>query len=473
MDFLKRHTEELQKKRVDEADTSHGLFSSTVSGNGLESPTQLPSQGKYLDDPLQPTDDLDPAPSISSDPLEHESVQEPSHIPDTTIKEDLLLQINRVPFEKWLRAKDDGTRGKSVLDVAMQSKEGSETKPSVPISDSQQPSDTGSSDAQRNLEVPVRLAINSNHIHTQLHKITSCYIGDANNVMHPPWKLIVTYHEGIKKRLQELEKRATEHYETFAKGDEQPEPGQEMTENEFIQVEEKDEAHVQEGDGSSSAACEVCDRSDHNERLECLSDTVSHFKCFADFIDNDLKHVFELRQGLKDGTIREIAFEDLWHLFSPGDVLIRSGPSRERQAYKVFYTSGGRPTVRRPLTFEKHPSTSPFMINCYYIDFDRKWLGPVHQTITIPRYVGKRPITGLTMSYSDTSVTHQTSSIFPIWFLEESEIAISDLVKRGRRHRELTPFSHKRYCGPSSVEDPEHVSPASIETLVHEVLVTL
>jgi hypothetical protein len=185
-------------------------------------------------------------------------------------------------------------------------------------------------------------------------------------------------------------------------------------------------------------------------------------KCFVEFIDNDLKDVFELRQGLKDVTIREIAFGDLWHLFSPGDLLVTSGPLRERQLFKVFYTSGGRPTVRKDANFEKYSITTPFTIDCYYIDFDKKWLGPVHQTITIPRYEGKRPITALTMSYSDNNITPRTASTFPIRFLKEPETAIANLVKRGERHRELTPFSHKRYCGPSSVEDPEYVSNASI-----------
>ena len=118
--------------------------------------------------------------------------------------------------------------------------------------------------------------------------------------------------------------------------------------------------------------------------------------------------------------------------------------------------------MRENFNFEKYTTTTPFTIECYYIDFDKKWLGPVHQTITIPRYEGRRPIKELTMSYSVDDVIPRTASTFPIRFLEQPEIAIAALVKRGKRHRELTPFSHKRYCGPSSVEDPEYVSDTSI-----------
>jgi hypothetical protein len=464
MDFLRKHTVELHKNSVDQLHTSDGPLSTTQLGNSSTSPAQLPpSQGPYLDAPLQPT--FEPVTAISSEHLE----MEPPLLPVVNMrtsasaimsKKDLLLQTNRVRFDKWLEGTDENKRGESVLDVAMQPTNIPETQLSINAS---RPSDAGSSDTRMKLELPVRLAINSLHVQTQLEKITGCDIDDSNKVMHPPWKLIVTYHKDIRKRLHDLEKiAAEERRENLAKGDERLEQAPIETEIESMEAEWRVEAHTQEGGGWTSQLCEVCENFGHNVKFECLRDTISHLKCFVDFMDNYLKHVFELRRGLEDATIREIAFEDLWHLFSPGDLLITSGPLRERQALKVFYTSGGRPTVLENFNFEKYTATTPFTIDCYYIDFDKKWLGPVHQTITIPHYEGKRPIKELTMSYSVDDVIPRTASTFPIRFLEQPEIAIAALVKRGKRHRELTPFSHKRYCGPSSVEDPEYVSDASI-----------
>jgi hypothetical protein len=463
MDFLRKHTEELRKKRADQPYTSHSPLSPTILSNGPQSPApHPPPQVPYFGTPSQSTID-----SVRPRPAEHVEIKAPQGgLPPTVIikaKKELLVQTNRVRFDKWLEGSDENQRGESVLDVAMQPVDIPEAQLSEIASNSVRPSDIGSSDSRPKMEVPVRLAINSWQLQTQLEKIADCGIDSGNKVMHPPWKLIVTYHEEIKKRLHDLEKIAQEHYgEPLAKGNELPEQAPVEMKIESLEGERESKARTEEGSNWSLEECEVCERHGHKEKFECLRDTVSHLKCFVDFMDNDLKHVFELRRGLQEATIREIAFEDLWHLFSPGDLLVTSGPLRERQALKVFYTSGGRPTVRETFNFEKYTITTPFKIDCYWIDFDKKWLGPIHQTITIPRYEGKRPITQLTMSYSDDNVIPRTASTFPIRFLEQPEIAIAALVKRGKRHRELTPFSHKRYCGPSSVEDPEYVSDASI-----------
>jgi hypothetical protein len=391
---------------------------------------------------------------------------------------DLLLQINKVPLEKWLgQPANENTRGKSVLDVAMKAKaEESQPGPASKIHGD----DSDASNAQGgNVEVPIRLAINSETLRTQLNKITDFEIYNGCKVMHPPWKVLVTYEEDIKKRLHELEQKRLRDLETKAEEANDAHPIKEKESSDQAQpVAESSEGQVkqgkdldQESDTSDEEECEVCDEVGHETKLECLKDTIHHMKILVDFIDKDLRHVFELRRGLNDCTIKDIAFEDLWHLFSPGDLLITSGPPRERQAYKVFYTCGGRPTVqknknfddggpptvRKSANFEKTPFTTHFTIHCYYIDFDKKWLGPAHQIITIPRYEGKRPITGLTMAYSDPCSRHPASA-FPIRFLEQPETAIAHLIKRGRRHREITPFSHKRYCGPSCVLDPEYAS---------------
>lgn len=489
MEFLKRHTEELKKKSVNETPDSHGPSLTSHSGDSPGSlPQASPSQGPLSNDQAQAP--VSSSTTVPSAPLTRGPPPGPMMppiviLPPRVKDADLLLKTNKLPFEKWLDGPtNDNKRGKSVLDVAMKATEVLQQNP-VLRSHSEVPSDSDASNVNGgNLEVPVRLAINSECLRTQLNKITNFEIYGDSKVMHPPWKVIVTYEDDIKKRLHELEQKRLQDFETKAaethganhiKMEENSDQAQPATESD-VQVKPEKKYLDQESDGSSSQECEVCDELAHETKLECLKDTISHLKCFVEFIDNDLKHVFELRRGLNDCTIRDIAFEDLWHLFSPGDLLITSGPPRERQAYKVFYTSGGRPivrknknglddggppVVRKSANFEKSPFTTHFTIHCYYIDFDKKWLGPTHQIITIPRYEGKRPITGLTMSYSDPCSRHPASA-FPIRFLEQPETAIADLIRRGKRHREITPFSHKKYVGPSSVVDPEYVSDNSI-----------
>jgi hypothetical protein len=222
MDFLKKNTEELHKKRVDQPHISHNPLSTTLLGNSSKLPAQLPPpQGPYLDAPLQPT--IGSVTAISSEHLEITSPQGGLKTSALTIKskKELLLQMNRVQFNKWLEGTDENKRGESVLDVAMQLVDIPETQPFINAS---RPSDAGPSDTRRKLELPVRLAINSWHVQAQLEKITDCDIDHNNTVMYPPWKLIATYHEDIKKRLHDLEKIVEEEYsENIAKGNEHPE----------------------------------------------------------------------------------------------------------------------------------------------------------------------------------------------------------------------------------------------------------
>lgn len=92
------------------------------------------------------------------------------------------------------------------------------------------------------------------------------------------------------------------------------------------------------------------------------------------------------------------------------------------------------------------------------------------ESITIEKFEGRRPITSLSMSIEGNNAP-ETSSVFPIRYLEEdSKVAIADLIKRGKRRRKLTPYSHKRYCGPSSVESPEHLNSEIIIDLMDEGL---
>ena len=488
MEFLKRHTEELRKIAADPAPPQFEAPSATPFVDGSSGSFAPPDpQGSIANAEVQPsayfktTDHTAhplgrppsrPPPGVRPRPFPNAP---PSTVSDRSSKvkdADLLVQVNKVPFSKWLEGQaEDNKRGKSVLDVAMQAREAVPPKPS-----GNQPNTDNSVNFDTVLtpEVPVRLAINSELLQNQLNKITKFDLNEDNKVMYPPWKVIVTYEKEFRTILRELQEKASERDEgSIKKEEEKPNLAPIASEEVETDLERKTDELAEDEVNTILKPCEVCDKH-HETKLGCLKDIIGHLKCFVDFIDSDLKHVFAFRQGVQDCTIKEIAFEDLWHLFTPGDLLITSGETHARQAYKVFYTSGGRPTVQKnadffddgprsgsrrqkSARFEKIPITTPFTIHCYYIDFDRKWLGPAHQTITIPRYEGKRPIMGLTMAYSDPTSRHPASA-FPIRYLEEREAAVAKLVKRGKRHRQVTPFSHKKYIGPSSVVDPEFVS---------------
>lgn len=49
---------------------------------------------------------------------------------------------------------------------------------------------------------------------------------------------------------------------------------------------------------------------------------VEDLKLLVHFLANDLKSTFDLRQKVKDGTALEIDYDDVWHLFARGDIVI-------------------------------------------------------------------------------------------------------------------------------------------------------
>jgi len=342
-------------------------------------------------------------------------------------EEELHLTINRIPFEQWSELKGSDKRGKHVLDVAMRSRN--------PISSTLEADESS---------VPVRLAINSIHVLHELSKIANMgfRIGrgrrtEHRNVVIPPWKPFVMYHDAIRESLQALKLLQSQRGTTEKAGERSASTGESKEELKGTKTTENFEDAPQ--------PCEVCEVADHTptSHLECLGIRISHLQCLVGFLDNDLKHVFDMRRELAAGNIHEIAFEHLWHLFHPGDLIVSPNQS---QAYRVFQTGGGRPVLSRNEKFEKCVAATNFKINCFHIDFNQTTLGPVYEMVSIAEYSGKRKITALCGDFYRNTDFGRVP-VFPARFLRNRETFIANLINRGRRLHKLEAFSFKRYYG--------------------------
>jgi hypothetical protein len=290
--------------------------------------------------------------------------------------------------------------------------------------------------------IPVRLAINSTHVLHELSKIGNMGFRTGRNVVIPPWKPFVTYYDAIIERLQTLKRLQCQRGATGKAADEtaSTDPLEEASSNQ-----KQKETNPNESEDGGLQPCEVCELAypPHETPLECLEIRISHLQCLVDFLDNDLKHVFELRRDLAAGKVHEIAFEDLWHLFNPGDLIVSP---RQGQAFRVFHTSGGRPLLTSCENFEKRVVVTNFRIDCFYIDFTQTTLGPLYEMVTIGEYSGKRDITALYGEFFHNRDFGHTS-VFPARFLGNYESFIANLIKRGRRRLKFEPYSFKRYHG--------------------------
>ena len=184
------------------------------------------------------------------------------------------------------------------------------------------------------------------------------------------------------------------------------------------------------------------------ESEEALRDLQLLIEVFA----FDLKGLFDLRHRIQNGTAKMIAFADLWHLFSHGDVVCTPQCT---QAYRILHFIGGREYLSGRRGFaavrddadgdddEDHAQYAvqgremeiPFTIQCLYYDFDGKRYGPKESTFRIRSYEGEIPITSL--------------KVFPIKFCVDAAKLKNGFVQQGRRFVESSSVAHMQYTGQS------------------------
>jgi hypothetical protein len=205
------------------------------------------------------------------------------------------------------------------------------------------------------------------------------------------------------------------------------------------------------------------------EKCRRLGIIRDHLECLVNFIENEFADFLEVAEGVDARTLRAIAFEDLWYLFKPGEV-ITSHVKGYKQAYVLYSVSGGRlrmsdaesrsalETVydafrgrrysgpemsdngyherdtilrrpresyipRRSLTSDGISDYSPLTLDCFFLDFNGVFIAPLQKTLQIPHYSGVKEISDL--------------NIRPIAFDHQMAIGLGQLRERGARYISL------------------------------------
>ncbi len=175
-------------------------------------------------------------------------------------------------------------------------------------------------------------------------------------------------------------------------------------------------------------------------------------------MDSDLRPKFELCSKIRNQTLREITYDDLGYLFKPGDVVLASQDQR-LQALAVLATTGGRKLLLegrlRRSNGDEEPESffhtsgghSPFVVDCFYYDFDGTNFGAILRSITIPKYEGKTPVNSLAV-YPESLSGDANRDLKTI------------LAERGRKFVQLCSMSavaHRTYTGRTLDDPPEEV----------------
>jgi hypothetical protein len=171
----------------------------------------------------------------------------------------------------------------------------------------------------------------------------------------------------------------------------------------------------------------------------------------------DMQSIFELRRQIEDRNLSGggIAYQDLSHLYKPGDIVVPNWmfDSKPKRAYCVLHVTGGRPLIEKrstttttttaldpPTTHNGLTSTfgfstgvSPFVLDCFYLDYNGAKFGPREERLIMQEYSGMKPVLSL--------------EVVPINFLQDLKVTQSSLLARGKRYADLCPISHKIYKG--------------------------
>lgn len=183
--------------------------------------------------------------------------------------------------------------------------------------------------------------------------------------------------------------------------------------------------------------------------LGIMQEALDELRCLLRFIESLKPLIEKIRtcpcpETLTRANSAVVQYKDLWYIFQPGQYLFsRLGIQK---VWRVIQVTGGR----RLLSVEGSPSTidalrvkpsSPFEMDCYYLDFDGIRFGPVHRRFQIRPFEGSRQITSL--------------DVYPIEYQSDHGDIVDHLTKRGAEFVGLTQVSHKYFKGRTIVWAPD------------------
>ena len=310
------------------------------------------------------------------------------------------------------------------------------------------------------IDIAYRLVINSRILLNLLGDCTGMDFPEDRNVWVRPFKYLVAFETEIRQALQDAES-AFDQMEACLRLPTQADAFQNSNVTQFNSPpKHRKEANI--------LATTIRPHGVAVNRARATAER-EQLRCLVNFMDTDMRDIFDVKRQITNNTLEEIAFEHLWLLYSPGD-LVYSFKNLENtstyQAYRVLHVTGGRlildttnasnfkPAYDRTWDDESKneekavdairssPSNkTPFILDCFSIDSDGNRLGPKPRRIIIPTYSGKRKVQALELCPSLLHPQHETVR--------------QTMIERGQRFTQIAHGTHKRYSGSTLREDRE------------------
>ncbi|KAK8058634.1 hypothetical protein PG994_009082 [Apiospora phragmitis] len=182
----------------------------------------------------------------------------------------------------------------------------------------------------------------------------------------------------------------------------------------------------------------------HHQRRFVLSEEeqlrrrVTHLEMLVGFGEKALKRHLNLRAQVQDATLQQIVFNDLWHLYNPGDLLLADERGYP-QLYMVYNLC--QPPLAAAVADRGVDGTTPprvpaptaarNLMHCYALNVDSTGVGALCSRKQIKKYLGLKNVSDL--------------PIYPLKFHKDARFILDKLQDRGRKFISCT--GHRRYDG--------------------------
>ncbi|RSL50748.1 hypothetical protein CEP53_008685 [Fusarium sp. AF-6] len=326
-------------------------------------------------------------------------------------------------------------------------------------------------------EQPHRVVIGSKVLTAELEDVTGVTIvAPSPTIFASPYKMLIRYYPNIAERVSSLESQMAQleredGSSTTSGLSGLPEMGSSIVpdvvpssrgrrqDNPPISVTTK--TNEEPTPESPISYYQRRQQEQGTRRIAELATRIDHLRLLKDLIETELSPSIGLYQRIKDGVPEKIAFEDLWFLFQPGEMLyfktqghdqlgkahaVTGGQQRKRSRTKEEIIEIGRPMPRMndgendfPIIHHAVRGTwTPLIVDYYTMEFDGRHVGPVGGRRQIRHYTGERKITDL--------------PICPLRFHEKREEIIRQLTARGKMY--CSSHGHRSYNGSTTPIEP-------------------
>jgi hypothetical protein len=281
-----------------------------------------------------------------------------------------------------------------------------------------QATDTSVRDSAKST-LPFRFRLVNDLLVEEMKKIVGIYDLDMDHVA--PFRTIIPFEQNFRARLKELEEQFSKLAELH------PDDPAITRSKEWLPWNKTYDVALGTDANGSISFDNV--RDGEASALEDSRTLLDGFRALIYLFDNDLAGVVRTYHQARQGTVENIPFSHLWHLFWPGQEIVTK--QANRQVYRVLQVSGGRRSVVPRGRRSGRSTVSDLVIDCFYLDYDGKHVRPVPRSYAIRPYVGELSVTAL--------------DVFPLQYLDKT--AKSNIIQRGRKFVDIAKVSHRRYKG--------------------------